>query len=193
MSDGYLTLEHGHVKLSGRLIPGLFVSMEVAGDVRFDTAEADNLSGKKKTPMGWEDSAITLVLDLLTESQSTCYDKLTELNAVFKGMDNKSNPKVYDVVNPHLVARGVDQVVFSRLKSSESNEDDVIQVTLEFDEHNPPQIPPEIRNSAAGASGSAPAASADAVADATVTQDPDSAFMQGFNDGYGNSGGDNEV
>jgi len=185
MPDGYLTIEHGHVSLGGKLVPGLFVTMEIAGQVRFDKAEADNLSGKKKTPMGWEDSLLTIELDLLSDGQTTCYEKLAQVNAIFKGMDNNSNPKVYDIVNAHVVARGVDQVVFKGLRSRETDEDDIIRAVLDFDEHNPPTIPPEIQRSAAADSDQAPEVNqdADVVADAAVTADPDSPFEQGLQDG----------
>ena len=185
MSDGYLTIDHGQVHLGGQRVPGVLVTMEIGNEVRFDTAEADNLSGKKKTPMGWEDSVITIELDLITEEGSTCYDKLALLNGVFKGMDNHSNPKVFDIVNAHVLARGVDQVVFRQLRSKEDNEFDVVRAVLYFDEHNPPTIPPEIKSSTGQDGSATPQAdgATEVVADAEVTADPGSPFDRGFNAG----------
>ena len=185
MPDGYLSIDHGQVKLGGQLVPGIFLSMDISGAVRFDTAEVDNLSGKKKIPMGWEDSLISIELSLTTDELSTCYEKLAEINSIFKGLDNKSNPKIYNIINAHVVARGVDQVVFKGLRSRETNENDLITVALEFDEHNPPTIPPEIRSSGAGASSSAPGVSntESATVDSNVTADTDSPFVAGFKDG----------
>ncbi len=186
MSDGYLSFEHGNVRLGGKLVPGTLISMEISDAVRFDSAQVDNVSGTKKTPLGWEDSVVTLEILLGTDEDSNCYEKLTLLDNVFKGMDNKSNPKVYTLTNAHATARGVDQVVFAGLKSRETNEDDTIVVALGFDEHNPPTIPPEVRSSADGTviSDAAPQAAAEASVDSVVTADPDSsAFTRGFEAG----------
>lgn len=186
MSDGYLTITHGQVSLGGEQIPGELYSLEISGDVRFDTAEVDNLSGKAKTPLGWEDSLITVELILLSDDTGTCYDKLRRINAVFKGQDNDANPKVYDLVNAHTSARDIEQVVFKGLRSRETNQDDVIKATLSFDEHNPPTIPPEVQTSATDASQTdAPQVDAEqeAVADADVTADEASPFDAGFREG----------
>ncbi len=185
MSDGYLSIEHGRVRLGNQLVPGTLVSMEIDGAVRFDSAEVDNLSGSKKTPLGWDDSIIRLEILLGSDDESNCYEKLSQLNQIFKGIDNNANPNIYNMANSHAIARGVDQVVFKALKSSESNQDDVIYASLAFDEHNPPTIPPEIRASGqkTTAENSTPQVQNDAVVDAAVTEDPDMPFSQGFNQG----------
>jgi uncharacterized protein YfaP (DUF2135 family) len=184
MLDGYLAIEHGQVSLGGKLIPGIFVSQSIRGAVRFDEAKADNLSGKVKTPLGWEDADISIELDLLTEDGSTCYEKLSRLNALFKGYDNGSNPKVYSLVNPHIIARGIDQVVFSGLDSSESDDDDVIRARLSFVEHNPPVIEVEKRVAASNEKTNETPTVADNVeADPTLTQDKTNPFHDGFKAG----------
>ena len=185
MSDGYLSIAHGHVHLGGKLIPGIFSRLEIGGEVRFDEAEADNLSGKKKTPLGWEDCFIHIEMVLLSDDQSDCYEKLSGLNGIFKGLDNNANPKVYHLVNAHAVARGVDQVVFKGLRSSETNEDDVMHVSLAFDEHSPPTIPPEIRSSEANTNAAAPTDinQTDLVVDPVINTDNTSPFETGFQAG----------
>lgn len=135
-----LTFEDGEVRLAGEPVPGIFTHLRVDGKVRFDEQKVDGASGKKKTPKGFEDCAIALGLILETDDDSTCYDKLAQVNAMFKTVDGKANPKVLDVVNRHLVARGVRQVVFSRLESAEDTYTDEIRVSLSFVEHNPPII-----------------------------------------------------
>ena len=129
--DGFITL--GDVEL-----PGLIVSISISGDVKFDEAKTDGQSGKKKTPMGYEDSVINVDLDLLTDDNSDCYEKLTELNKIFKGVGPKAAPKILTVVNRHMRARGIDQVVFSGLSSKEDNQSDWIMAALTFSEHLPP-------------------------------------------------------
>ena len=136
--DGFLTFADGEVRLGGNIVPGIFSGLSIGCEVMFDEAREDGKSGSTKTPMGWEDADITLTLDLLTDKASSCYEKLTELNRIFKGYDNGGNPKVLTVVNPHITARGIDDVVFKRLSSKEDNRTDVIVATLAFCEHNPP-------------------------------------------------------
>ena len=185
MSDNYLTIEHGQVSLGGSIAPGEFVSMDVSNFVRLDRAEVDSLSGKKKVAMGWEDSMITIELSLLSDEKSTCYKKLEVLNGIFKGMNSNKAPKIYDIANPHVAARGIDQVVFRCLKSWETNEDDTLIATLEFEEYEPPTVPPEKRQAAADSSKTAaPAAgTADdkAVIDETVTKDTEGPYSTAFN------------
>jgi hypothetical protein len=126
-------------------VPGILVSQSITGKVKFDEGKPDGLSGKVKTPKGWDDTEITLGLDLLTDEESTCYDKLGEINALFRGADNGGNPKVYEIVNVHALARGLQKVIFSGLQSSEKDDDDVIGVSLTFVEHNPPVVHREKR------------------------------------------------
>lgn len=140
MTDGLLTFDHGRVALGDQEINGILKNQSIRGAVRFDEAEQDGVSGKVKTPLGWEDADITLTMELLTDEIGDCYDKLTGLNALFAGHDNGGNPQVYDLVNAHAIARGIHQVVFAGLDSSESDADDVISVSLHFMEHNPPIV-----------------------------------------------------
>lgn len=184
MADGLLGFADGEVRLGNDILPGILVSQSVSDAVRFDEAEQDGLSGKVKVPMGWEDAEFSLTLDLLTDADSDCYDKLTELNAIFRGIDNGANPRVYTVTNRHARARGIDQVVFSGLDSAEDDKNDVIRATLTFVEHLPPIMRQENQVAAtdqAAGDGNAPTvAAAEPAADAAVMEDPDDALSAGF-------------
>ncbi|XPV77693.1 MAG: hypothetical protein ACNI27_07180 [Desulfovibrio sp.] len=137
MNDGLLYFEHGEVRLGGSLIDGILSSARVGAQVRFDEAEQDGKSGKARIPMGWEDADVALSLVLLTDDRATCYERLARIDRVFKGYDNSGNPKIFDVQNAHCAARGIQQVVFSGLSSTESERDDTITVSLTFSEHIP--------------------------------------------------------
>ncbi|MDY6904081.1 MAG: hypothetical protein SWH61_05280 [Thermodesulfobacteriota bacterium] len=150
MADRLLTFEHGEVRLGNKVVPGVLKSQSVRGAVRFDEAKQDGLSGKARKTMGWEDADITLGLELLTDDDASCYDRLAELNAIFRAFDDDVAPRVYDVTNAHLRARGVDQVVFSGLVSNETDTDDVITCTLTFVEHIPAIANTEKRDVADG-------------------------------------------
>lgn len=134
---GLLTFEDGIVTLDGVELKGLLQSSKVKTSVRFDEAKVDGASGSKKTPAGFEDSEISITMLLLTDEDSDCYEKLEELNNIFKGIDKNTNPKIFTVTNRHLLARGVREVVFANLESSENSTSDEISVSLQFTEHNP--------------------------------------------------------
>lgn len=133
-----LVFEDGLIRLGDTELPGILTELRVDGKVRFDEQKKDGSSGKKKTPKGFEDSDIMVSMLLLTDSESQCYEKLEQVSGLFRKIDGKANPQVYTVTNRHLLARGVRQVVFSKLQSSENNGSDEIRVTLGFVEHNPP-------------------------------------------------------
>lgn len=138
-----LTFEDGVVRIGGEALPGILADIRVSCAVRFDEQSVDKASGKKKTPQGWEDSDISLSLYLTTDESGTCYEKLDTLNGLFKKTDAKANPTIFTVANRHLLARGIRQVVFSKLDSAESMKSDDIRATLSFVEHNPPIVKQE--------------------------------------------------
>lgn len=138
-----ITFEDGVLTLAGEEVPGILHSLRVDGKVRFDEQKVDGSSGRKKTPQGFEDSDIMVSLYLVTDEDSSCYDKLETLSGMFRKVDDKANPQIYTVANRHLLARGVRQVVFSKFCSSENDRTDEITVTLGFVEHNPPVVKTE--------------------------------------------------
>lgn len=133
-----IVFEDGLIRLGDTELPGILTELRVDGKVRFDMQKKDGSSGKKKTPKGFEDSDAMVSMLLLTDGESQCYEKLEQVSGLFRKIDKKANPQVYTVTNRHLLARGVRQVVFSKLQSSENNATDEIRVTLGFVEHNPP-------------------------------------------------------
>lgn len=143
MAGKLIVFEDGAISLGGEEVPGIMQSLTVDGKVRFDEQKVDGASGKKKTPQGFEDCEISVSLYLTTEDESSCYDKLQKLSAMFGKVDGKANPQIYDVANRHLLARGIRQVVFSSLQTSESDATDEITASLGFTEHNPPVVKTE--------------------------------------------------
>lgn len=135
-----LTFEDGVIRLGGEELPGILAELRVDGKVRFDQKKVDGQSGKKKTPQGFEDTDVACVLTLTTDEDTDCYEKLEKLSGYFRKVDAKANPQVLTIANRHLQARGVRQVVFSRLESAENEQNDEIRATLGFVEHNPPIV-----------------------------------------------------
>lgn len=135
-----ISFEDGVITLGGEEVPGILQSLSVDGKVRFDEQKVDGASGKKKTPQGYDDCEITVSLYLVTDGDSSCYEKLEALSGMFRKVDDWANPQIYDVANRHLLARGVRQVVFSKLQTSENDKTDEITASLGFTEHNPPIV-----------------------------------------------------
>jgi len=138
-----IVFEDGIISLNGEEIPGILRSLSVDGKVRFDEQKVDGASGKKKTPQGYDDCDISVSLYLCTDNESNCYDKLETVSGMFRKTDGKANPQIYEVNSRHLFLRGIRQVVFSRLSTSENDKSDEIIATLGFVEHNPPIVKTE--------------------------------------------------
>lgn len=135
-----ITFADGVMRLGGEALPGILSEMRISGKVRFDEQKVDGLSGKKKTPQGWEDADLSLSLYLPTDENSTCYEKAEALNSLFRKLDDAANPEIYTVASRHAQARGIRQVIFSRLDTSEDDRTDEIKANLCFVEHRPPII-----------------------------------------------------
>jgi len=165
MPDGVLTWEHGEVRLGGARVDGELNYLSVRGEVEFDEAREDGLSGTKKTAMGWMDADISISIVLTTDDDATCYDRLREIDALFRGGDEGKKPQVYTVTNAHVRARGVDQVVFKGLSSNETNRDDTLRVTMDFVEYEPAVVKTETRDAASDAAIETPATNAAANAE----------------------------
>ena len=182
-----LRFEDGNVELGGKLLPGILVSQQIGCAVKIDTAQVEGQAQKTQTPLEWDNAGIALCLDLLTDDDSDCYDKLADLNRIFKGKDNGHFAQIYAVTSRHARARGLDKMIFSGLASDETDQDDVIRVSLTFVEYLPPQAARKAAGIAvAGASGSptAPplAAASSTPAAAAVLEDPNP-FVAGFAEG----------
>lgn len=135
-----VTFADGIIRLGGEELPGILMSLRIDGKVRYDEQKVDGTSGKSKTPQGWEDHVVMASLVLVTDNTTDCYEKLEQLTPFFKKPDEKANPQIYSFTNRHTQSRGIREVVFDRLESSENEQTDEIFVTLGFKEHNPPII-----------------------------------------------------
>lgn len=137
MGSGRLVFSHGDIILDGNLLPGVLKSLNVRGDIQFDDAGVDSLSGKSRTNMGWNDAYVDAIVELLSDDERNCYAKLALLNVVFQAPDENGNPKIYTIVNSHTIGRRISGVIFAGLDSGETDQDDVIEATLSFVEHAP--------------------------------------------------------
>ena len=140
-----LTAEHGSVKLGDQIIPGVYQGMSVSGEIRIKEEEAPGKSGKYKQALGWEDCAISLTLKLPNDYESTPYEKLKKLVALFRKADKGAKPEVYQITNPVIDAWGIKKVVFKSLRVDDPPDVDYIRGTLEFEEWESPMVQIEAR------------------------------------------------
>ena len=135
-----ITFEDGMIRLGDEELPGILQSLRVDGKVKYDEQEIDGASGTSKTPQGWEDQTLSVMLLLVTDETGDCYDKLEQITPFFKTPDAKANPQIYTFTNRHAQVRGIRHVVFDRMESNENQSTDEIRVNLGFTEHNPPIV-----------------------------------------------------
>lgn len=140
-----ITNDFGEIKLDGKLIPGIFQGISIAGEVRIKEEEAQGQSGKYKQALGWEDLVVTLAILLPNDDDSTPYDKLQELVQLFRTTDKTAKPQVYRIVNRHTAAWGLDKVLIKDLKSDDPTNIDYIKATLTLVEWESPLVKVEAR------------------------------------------------
>lgn len=136
MARQIVTDDIGQVKLGDTLLPGVFEGLEVEGELEIDEQDVQGGS-KRKQVLGFHDPTVTLKLRLLNDAAGTPHDKLRVIAALFRGKDKAGKPVVYRIVNQHLALWGIQQVLFKRLRTSESNLDDSLRAELEFTGHSP--------------------------------------------------------
>jgi len=139
-----LLFDDGTISLDREEIPAILTRMQIRNSVVFDRASVGSLSGENKTPMGFSDADVTVSMVLLTDEQATCYERLRQLNRVFTSVDDLANPRIYTIFNSHCDARNIHRVVFSGLESSETDQEDTIDVSLSFVEKQPRVVQKEI-------------------------------------------------
>jgi len=139
-----LLFDDGTITLGREEIPAILTRMQIRGSVVFDSPSVDSLSGSNKSPMGFSDADITVSMVLLSDDDGTCYDRLRQVNQIFASVDEIANPKVYNIFNSHCNSRNIQRVVFSELTSSESDQDDTIDVSLSFVEYQHGVVKKEI-------------------------------------------------
>ncbi|MDQ7791258.1 MAG: SafA/ExsA family spore coat assembly protein [Clostridia bacterium] len=137
MAREIITDDFGQVKLGDQILPGIIQQIEIDCSVRVDIEEVPGQSGASKQPQGYEDAKMTIRITLQTDEQNNCYDKAAKLESSFKKVDSQAKPFVYRIVNKHAAARGISQVVYQNLRTTEGNADDTITAEINLLEFKP--------------------------------------------------------
>ncbi|MCP4162600.1 MAG: hypothetical protein GY760_21240 [Deltaproteobacteria bacterium] len=139
-TENELDISDGDLYINGSLMPGIFKNQTVNGQVRFDRTKMSGVSGTVKMDMGYDDQTVVITLELLTDDDGTCYEKLSIIYDAFREVDEVFRPLVLPVNNEHLAARGIYMVKFTNFTSQETDQEDVILCTLSFEEYEPLEV-----------------------------------------------------
>lgn len=132
-----ITDEIGRIRLGSLELPGVYTSLEIAQAVKLDKQDVPGQSGARKQVTGYEDATVSITLLLYSDDEETCFDKLRKIQSVFRRTDRSAKPEVMRLLNEHTEARGIDKVLFVDFRSSDTNENDLIEATLELEEYIP--------------------------------------------------------
>lgn len=125
--------ENGIIKLDGVTLSGVLQSLTVNGEILIDSNNSAANNESRKVMRGYKDKTVSLSLKILPTEDKTVYDILEELENSFQDkVDN--TPKVMTITNKHIIARGIDEVLFTGLTSSEDNSTETLNVSLNFEE-----------------------------------------------------------
>ncbi len=138
--DDKLTFEDGQVSLGGKVLPGILISQTIKGSVQFAEHKMDGCSGMVRRPKGYTNSDISLSFALTTNSDGSCYEHLATIHKIFTDTGEDKLPRVIKCVNPHANARGLYEVLFGGLVSSETDDEDVIICDMHLVENLQPRI-----------------------------------------------------
>ena len=140
-----ITDASGQIKLNDSFIPGIFQKLSLDNEVKYDQKSVSGSSGTKKQAVGFEDATVSVTYLLQNDEQSTPYQKLQELVALFRSMDKSAKPQIYNIVNEHTAAFGIDRVLFKGIRTKEDKRKDYITATLDFIEWESPVVKIEER------------------------------------------------
>jgi hypothetical protein len=138
-----VTDSFGKIKVGNTLLPGIYQSCYISGNVKMDEIDVPGQSGKSTQPQGFEDATISIQLRLVNDNSSSAYDKAKKIVQVFRAMDKNAKPYVYRIVNYMTNLWGIKEVIFTDLSISDSNTTDVLDASISFREYKPVSVKKE--------------------------------------------------
>lgn len=147
-----ITTDIGQVKVGNVILPGTFESLEIQAAVKMDEVEIKGKKEKVTQAVGYDNARVRLNLILLpAEDGGDCTAQVQTIQAVFRRSPDQEKPGVYRIVNKHVQARGINEVIFSDYRTFEDNRSDKCLVICEFVEHVPIKVTVAPKKSAAPA------------------------------------------
>jgi hypothetical protein len=154
-----ITTDIGQVKVGNVVLPGAFESLEITGTVRVDEVEIPGKKDRVTQAVGFDNARVRLTLTLLPKVDGgDCADQVRRIQQIFRKSPDQQKPGVYRIINRHVQARGINEVIFSDLKTFEDNRSDKVLVICEFTEHVPIKVKVAQKKPAVAKKSSKPAA-----------------------------------
>lgn len=136
-----ITSDLGEVKVGDQVLPGVFESLEITGSVKMDEVEIAGKKEKLSQAVGYTNAKVRLNLKIIPKDEDDdCIETIAQLQRIFRSSPSLQVPGVYRIVNKHVLARGIDQVTFTDLRTYEDNRTSSFVVTAEFQEYNPVNV-----------------------------------------------------
>jgi len=132
-----LIIDNDQIKLGNTILPGVLESIEVEDDTKIDEVEIKGKKKKASQATEYNPTKVKINLNLLTDERSSAEEKLRIIARLYRPSKSHEKPLVYRIVCDQVQAQGVNEVVFTSLRSRGTNLDDMIFAALEFMEHQP--------------------------------------------------------
>lgn len=125
------------VKVSGQTLPGVLTALTVNGSLEITQDKLEGSSTHITSVEGFTTASVSLDITLLgTDAERE--QQLATINTIFTVNPAEGTTKgsagAFRVVNPHLDARRIRQMLFVKFDSRDGSEDDSTVVSLEFRE-----------------------------------------------------------
>ncbi len=147
----YLSFVAGEaISLDGGVLPGIVTGIDITGEFDVERKRLEGRSFRLALAKGYKDAVVIVTLELLPPDEM---GQVKALEAAFKINFAGAKPKPQRIVNPFLDARGVTAVLFKRLVTRQTNQDDALLCELTFVEFEPVIGSLEARNKPATKAG----------------------------------------
>ena len=128
--------ERGIIKIDGVLIPGHFERLVVGQEIIIDEMQVQDKDGHIKQPAGYNEGTIHIELRLIPDDGDV-NTQVASIYGMFRKVEGQIKPDIHSISNIHANSRGIRQVLFKSLESTDSIEDDSTRVTIELEEYVP--------------------------------------------------------
>ena len=160
MSSRYLRFRADEaVKVGALTLPGVVTGIEVDGELEIEEQALEDISGAVKLVKGFKDAKVVITLEVLPDDGLTVEQQVASIESAFKvdsaegSIEGKIQP--YRMVNTHLDARNIQEVMFKRFVSRQGNDDEAVYCDLHFAEYAPVVADIEAKIKASQTSGQA--------------------------------------
>ncbi|GAB6173274.1 MAG: LysM peptidoglycan-binding domain-containing protein [Desulfitobacteriaceae bacterium] len=135
-----IRVDEEQIMVGSTVLPGIFESIEVEDDTQSDQVEIQGQNKKANQRVAYNPTLVRMNLKLMDDDNQTALDKLAAIRKIYRPSPTTDIPQIYRLISEEAQAHGVDQVTFASLRSRKTNLDDIIYLSLEFEEYVPIKV-----------------------------------------------------